>query len=169
MASKGKVLLMDDEQIILDVTHEVLKFLGYEVMFARDGVAAIGLYKTAKSEGSPFDLVILDLSVPEGMGGKEAIAELEDFRPFGKSSGVERLLERYGCPEFRAVRIFRNPDQALQNHRYERYSRTSHKKPVAGSHRRKFLRTIRVFGKDLPDRFFCCLSHVFVLVIFVPW
>ena len=69
MASKGKVLLMDDEQIILDVTHEVLKFLGYEVIFARDGAAAVDLYKTAKSNGSPFDIVILDLSVPEGMGG----------------------------------------------------------------------------------------------------
>lgn len=104
MASKGKVLLMDDEQIILDVTHEVLKFLGYEVMFARDGVAAIGLYKTAKSEGSPFDLVILDLSVPEGMGGKEAIAELKAFDPSVKavvSSGyssdpVVQNFEQYG-------------------------------------------------------------------------
>ena len=39
MASKGKILLMDDEQIILDVTLEVLRFLGYDVMFARDGAA----------------------------------------------------------------------------------------------------------------------------------
>ena len=85
MASKGKVLLMDDEQIILDVTHEVLKFLGYEVMFARDGEAAIDLYKTAKSEGPPFDIVILDLSVPEGMGGKEAIARLKAFDPAVKA------------------------------------------------------------------------------------
>ncbi|MDO9034289.1 MAG: response regulator, partial [Methanoregula sp.] len=77
MTSKGKVLMMDDEQIILDVTLEVLKFLGYGVMFAREGSAAIELYKKEKAAGVPFDLVILDLSVPDGMGGKEAIGLLK--------------------------------------------------------------------------------------------
>ena len=74
MTGKGKVLLMDDEQIILDVTLEVLKFLGYEVMFAREGKEAIELYKQEKDAGAPFDVVILDLSVPEGMGGKRQSA-----------------------------------------------------------------------------------------------
>ena len=81
MTSKGKVLLMDDEQIILDVTLEVLKFLGYSVMFAREGAAAIELYKNEKAAGVPFDLVILDLSVPDGIGGKEAIGLLKAFDP----------------------------------------------------------------------------------------
>ncbi|MFA4848794.1 MAG: response regulator [Methanoregula sp.] len=81
MTSKGKVLLMDDEQIILDVTLEVLKFLGYDVMFAREGAAAIELYKKEKAAGVPFDVVIFDLSVPEGMGGKETIAHLKAFDP----------------------------------------------------------------------------------------
>jgi CheY-like chemotaxis protein len=81
MTSKGKVLLMDDEQIILDVTQEVLKFLGYEVMYAREGQAAIDLYKRESSAGIPFDAVILDLSVPDGMGGKEAIGLLKEFDP----------------------------------------------------------------------------------------
>jgi CheY-like chemotaxis protein len=79
--AKGKVLLMDDEQIILDVTNEVLKFLDYEVMFAKDGTVAIELYNKEKTAGSPFDIVILDLSVPEGMGGKEAIARLKSLDP----------------------------------------------------------------------------------------
>ncbi|MDO9550023.1 MAG: response regulator [Methanoregula sp.] len=81
MTSKGKILLMDDEQIILDVTQEVLKFLGYDVMFTRDGEAAIELYKQEKSAGKPFDVVILDLSVPDGMGGKETIGLLKTFDP----------------------------------------------------------------------------------------
>jgi CheY-like chemotaxis protein len=85
MAGKGKVLLMDDEQIILDVTHEVLRFLEYEVMFARDGTAALDLYKREKEAGVPFDLVILDLSVPEGLGGKEAISLLKAFDPAVKA------------------------------------------------------------------------------------
>ncbi|HOX34644.1 MAG TPA: response regulator [Methanoregulaceae archaeon] len=81
MTSKGKVLLMDDEQVILDVTNEVLKFLGYEVMFARDGAAAIELYRREREKGNPFDLVILDLSVPDGMGGKEASEKLRALNP----------------------------------------------------------------------------------------
>jgi len=81
MMNKGKILLMDDEQIILDVTQEVLKFLGYEVMFAREGETALEIYKQEKNAGSPFDLVILDLSVPEGLGGKETIGLLKEIDP----------------------------------------------------------------------------------------
>jgi CheY-like chemotaxis protein len=85
MPGKGKVLLMDDEQIIQDVTHEVLKFLGYDVSFAKDGLAAIELYKKEKSAGTSFDIVILDLSVPRGMGGKETIEQLRKFDPSVKA------------------------------------------------------------------------------------
>ncbi len=81
MTGKGKVLLMDDEQIILDVTQEVLRFLGYEVQFAQDGRAAIDLYVKEKAAGAPFDLLILDLSVPDGMGGKEAIEKIRALDP----------------------------------------------------------------------------------------
>ena len=85
MSGKGKVLLMDDEQIILDVTGEILKFLKYDVMSARDGLAAIVLYKKEKAAGSPFDIVILDLSVPNGLGGKETIEQLRNFDPAVKA------------------------------------------------------------------------------------
>lgn len=85
MAGKGKVLLMDDEQIILDVTLEVLRFLEYDVMFARDGTAALELYKQEKEAGVPFDLVILDLSVSEGLGGKDAITLLKAYDPAVKA------------------------------------------------------------------------------------
>jgi CheY-like chemotaxis protein len=81
MSGKGKVLFMDDEQIILDMTRDVLKFLDYDVMFARDGLAAIDLYKKEKAAGVPFDVVILDLSVPSGLGGKETIKQLKKLDP----------------------------------------------------------------------------------------
>jgi CheY-like chemotaxis protein len=81
MTSKGKVLFMDDEQIIVDMTRDVLKFLDYEVMFAEDGLAAIDLYKKEKSAGVPFDVVILDLTIPYGLGGKETIRELRKLDP----------------------------------------------------------------------------------------
>jgi CheY-like chemotaxis protein len=121
MASKGKILLMDDEQIILDVTHEVLTFLGYTVVFAKEGAAAIELYKKEKAAGHPFDLVILDLSVPEGMNGREAIEKLHAFDPNIKaivSSGYSndpvmqdfasygfsgRLTKPYRIPEIKSL------------------------------------------------------------------
>jgi CheY-like chemotaxis protein len=84
MTSKGKILLMDDEQVILDVTQEVLKFLGYDVVFAKDGAEAIEIFTREKLAGHPFDLVILDLSVPEGMGGKEAFEKLHIIDPQAK-------------------------------------------------------------------------------------
>jgi CheY-like chemotaxis protein len=84
-SNKGKVLPMDDEQIILDVTLEVLQFLGYEVQFARDGAEAVALYTREKSAGVPFDVVILDLSVPDGMGGKDALVRLREVDPAVKA------------------------------------------------------------------------------------
>jgi len=107
MPGKGKVLLMDDEQIILDVTHEVLKFLNYDVMSAKDGLTAIDLYKKEKATGAPFDIVILDLSVPNGLGGKETIEHLRNFDPAVKaviSSGytndpVVQDFSHYGFSE----------------------------------------------------------------------
>jgi CheY-like chemotaxis protein len=107
MSGKGKVLLMDDEQIILDVTGEILTFLKYDVMSAKDGQAAIDLYKKEKAAGSPFDIVILDLSVPNGLGGKETIELLRNVDPEVKavvSSGytndpVVRNFSHYGFRE----------------------------------------------------------------------
>ncbi len=85
MSGKGKVLFMDDEQIILDMTREILKFLDYDVMFAKEGREAIDLYKKEMAAGVPFDVVILDLSVRSGLGGKETIEELRMIDPQVKS------------------------------------------------------------------------------------
>jgi len=78
---KGKVLLMDDEEVVREVAGEMLNYLGYEVKFAREGTEAISLYKKAKEAGEPFDVVILDLTIPGGMGGKEAIEKLLGVDP----------------------------------------------------------------------------------------
>jgi len=81
VAGKGKVLLVDDEEIILDVSREVLRFLGYDAAFAREGGAAIELYKQGRESGQPFDLVIIDLTIPEGLGGEETIERLRSYDP----------------------------------------------------------------------------------------
>ncbi len=76
---QGKVLLMDDQKIVLDIGGEILRFLGYDVHFAGNGEEAIELYKSAKEGNKPFDVVILDLTVTDGMGGWEAFKELRDY------------------------------------------------------------------------------------------
>ena len=80
-AGKGKILVMDDEEIIRDVTGEMIEVLGYEVEFAKDGAEAIELYKKAKESAQPFEAIIMDLTIPGGMGGKETIQELIEIDP----------------------------------------------------------------------------------------
>lgn len=81
VSKKGRVLVMDDEKMIRDLAGELLSRLGYEVGFARDGLEAIRLYKEARDAGSPFNAVVLDLTVRGGMGGKEAIEKLLKIDP----------------------------------------------------------------------------------------
>jgi CheY-like chemotaxis protein len=78
---KGKLLVMDDEKIVRNVVGEMARYLGYEVAFARDGAEAIALYKEALSNGGRFDLLIMDLTIPGAMGGKEAIRKLKALDP----------------------------------------------------------------------------------------
>ncbi len=81
VTGKGKVLLLDDEDTVRSVTGKILHRLGYNVEFARNGMEAIEMYKKAKENGIPFDSVIMDLTIPGGIGGKEAIQELVLFDP----------------------------------------------------------------------------------------
>ena len=78
---KGRVLLMDDEESILEVTGEVLQYLGYTVETARDGEEAVELYKKAQEKRSRFDVVIVDLTIRGKMGGREAIHALLQVDP----------------------------------------------------------------------------------------
>ncbi|HEX3035438.1 MAG TPA: PAS domain S-box protein [Thermodesulfobacteriota bacterium] len=79
ISGKGRILVVDDEEIIREVAGESLRQIGYEVESARDGSEAIKLYKRAKEGNNPFDAVIMDLTVPGGMGGKEAIEKLREI------------------------------------------------------------------------------------------
>jgi signal transduction histidine kinase/CheY-like chemotaxis protein len=79
--SKGKILVMDDAKAVRDVTGAMLSYLGYEVAFARDGREAIAIYREARESGEPFDVVILDLTVQGGIGGKEAVQVLLTLDP----------------------------------------------------------------------------------------
>ncbi len=82
---KGKILVMDDEEMVRNVAEEMLCSMGYEVESAKDGTEAIEVYRRAKESGKGFDVVVMDLTVPGGMGGKKAIKELSTIDPHVKA------------------------------------------------------------------------------------
>ena len=77
----GRILVMDDEEMIRDLAGEILIHLGYEVAFAVNGTEAVAKYEQAMAESRPFNAVILDLTVRGGMGGKETIQKLKEIDP----------------------------------------------------------------------------------------
>ena len=76
-----RVLLMDDEAMVRQVVQGMLEHLGCAVTCAEDGDQAVELCRRAVEEGRPFHLVILDLTVPGGKGGAEAMAAIREFQP----------------------------------------------------------------------------------------
>ncbi|MFC1549471.1 PAS domain S-box protein [Nitrospirota bacterium] len=97
---KGRVLIMDDEWKILKSMGSLLGLSGYRVNYAADGERAIRLYEEAQEAGKAYDAVIMDLTVPGGMGGLEAVKILRQLDPEAKaivSSGYssEPVISRY--------------------------------------------------------------------------
>lgn len=76
LGGKGKILVMDDEEMVRKVLERMLANLGYEAELARDGAEAIEKFSEAEKAGDKFAAVILDLTVPGGIGGKETMEEL---------------------------------------------------------------------------------------------
>lgn len=80
LSGKGRILVMDDESMILTVMEHSLPSLGYEVETADSGEQALKMYTKAAENNTPFKLVIMDLTIPGGMGGKETAEKiLEDY------------------------------------------------------------------------------------------
>jgi len=77
----GRVLVVDDETAIQKLLGVMLRKFGYETEIASDGGEAIARYTAARSSGTPFDAVIMDLTIPNGMGGCEATRRLRELDP----------------------------------------------------------------------------------------
>src|SRR3989339_458141 len=108
VSGKEKILVMDDDDIVRDVAGKMLTKLGYEVDFARDGSEAIELYKKSKNSGRSFDVVIIDLTIPGGMGGRETMQKLLEIDPHVKaivSSGYsdDAVMSNYTNYNFKGV------------------------------------------------------------------
>ncbi|MHB0878242.1 MAG: hybrid sensor histidine kinase/response regulator [Anaerolineae bacterium] len=78
---RARILVMDDEEVVRTVAERMLSRLGYSVTTARDGLEAVQTYGHALGEGTPFDIVILDIYVPGGMSGLDALARLKELDP----------------------------------------------------------------------------------------
>jgi nitrogen-specific signal transduction histidine kinase/CheY-like chemotaxis protein len=106
---RARILVMDDESAVREVAGRMLKHIGYkDVEFAVDGAEVVKLYKAAMESGEPFTVVILDLTVPGGMGGETTIRELLKIDPGVKaivSSGyvADPVMARYKEHGFSAV------------------------------------------------------------------
>ena len=79
--SRGRVLVMDDEDAIRELAAEMLEALGYQPVVTRDGQAAIDAFIQARADDNPFDAVVMDLTVPGAMGGKELVRRLIEIDP----------------------------------------------------------------------------------------
>ncbi|MCD4707563.1 MAG: GAF domain-containing protein [Candidatus Sabulitectum sp.] len=96
----GSVLVMDDDKMVCDVAGEMLQYLGYSVDFAENGEEALRKYREAMESEKPFDVVIMDLTIPGGMGGRKAVVLLLNMDPGAKaivSSGYseDTVMGRY--------------------------------------------------------------------------
>lgn len=78
---EGKILVMDDERIILQVSGKMIEDLGYEVEYALNGDEAIQHFSEAQNSGTPFDAVIMDITIRGGMGGEDTLQRLIGIDP----------------------------------------------------------------------------------------
>ena len=94
ITGSGRILVMDDEDIIRKFLHQELTEVGYEVEVSSDGAQAVEMYRHAMESGQPFDAVVLDLTVPGGMGGNQAVKKLLEIDPERQGACFQRLLHR---------------------------------------------------------------------------
>ncbi|MCH2055206.1 MAG: ATP-binding protein [Thalassotalea sp.] len=100
----AKIMIMDDEEVIADLLEEMLSLLGHEVVKTHDYSSALSQYNVALTTGKPFDLAIMDLTIPGGHGGEQLVKEISRLTPdikaivtSGYSTGkVMSNPEKYG-------------------------------------------------------------------------
>jgi two-component system, cell cycle sensor histidine kinase and response regulator CckA len=109
LSRKGRILVMDDEAMVLEVATRMLRHIGFsDIHAASNGKDAVDAYRKSVEEGNPFTVVIMDLTVPGGMGGEEAVKSLLEINPAVKvivSSGYSSgpVLSDYKSYGFSAV------------------------------------------------------------------
>ena len=111
-SGKGHILVMDDEEMIRQIAEDMLSILGYESDVAKDGEEMLAMYSEAAEAGNPFDLVIMDLTISGGMGGKEAAEKLLEMDPLAcavVSSGYSNDPIMEDPPSFGFIAAIQKP------------------------------------------------------------
>ena len=98
--NNSRILIMDDEKMIREMFWHVLSDAGYEVILTENGEEAVSKFSEAEKSGKPVDLIIMDLIIPGGMGGKETVKKIFEINPQAKvmvSSGYadDPVIARY--------------------------------------------------------------------------
>ena len=110
LTAQGKIMIMDDEEMVRALVLRMLSQFGYEVVGVKDGDEALQIYREAKETGAPIDLIIMDLTIPGGVGGQEAVKKIHQIDPQAKvivSSGYSNdpVMADYGEYGFRAALV----------------------------------------------------------------
>ncbi len=105
-----RILIMDDEPGVIQVASKFLGLSGYRVDSAPNGESTIAAFQAARQAGDPYAVIIIDLAIPSGMGGKETIAALREIDPQVKavvSSGYidEPAITDYAAHGFNAALV----------------------------------------------------------------
>ena len=111
-SGRGRILVMDDEEIVRLVISKLLSQCGYEAELVRDGEEMLKRYKAARGTGRPFSAVIMDLIIEGGMGGQEAIKRLLEIDPYAKaivSSGFSNAPAMSNFTEFGFIGFLAKP------------------------------------------------------------
>jgi PAS domain S-box-containing protein len=99
--SKRKILIMDDNEDVRRVIEQMLTLIGHTVEMAPEGEMAVSLYRSAMETEAPFDVVIMDLNIPKGMGGVEATQKILQFDKNAK------IIVASGDPEDPVMRAYK--------------------------------------------------------------
>ncbi len=145
---------MDDDEKIREFVKRILKSMGHKVELAIDGTETIEMFRKAKESGTPFDVVIMDLTIPGGMGGKEAVKKLIEIAPEVRAI----VLSKYSNdPVMSNYREFGFRDLITKHYRIKNLSETL---PSAD-----FIRNLNFNGKiQLPSLYAIPLENL----IFLP-
>ena len=99
-AGASRILVMDDEASVRGLTVRMLQSLGYAVEVVDNGTAAVEQYTQALKTGQPFDAILLDLLVPCGLGGREALEMISEIDPAVKAIMVTGCVRNSDTTEF---------------------------------------------------------------------
>ncbi|MCX8122981.1 MAG: PAS domain S-box protein [Spirochaetes bacterium] len=107
-SAEGRILLMDDDFTIYEVASHMLEIYGFSVDWVENGEKAIAKYRESIGKGTPYDIIIMDLTVPGAMGGAQAVQEILEINPNAKvivSSGYSNdpIMSHYHEYGFKGV------------------------------------------------------------------